>query len=159
CSPRTGSHPVRGALLQLAVRLEHLRGRLPAGGAGSGKRPGRGLLGAGERPRGLARGPEGDVLGRRGERDLAAEDRGGQLLDGFAAGGAADQGDAGGGGAGALLERGDAVSQGAQQTLHVRAGDVLTGGGGAHAGEGGAGVGPVGGALSVEVGQQGDAVG
>src|SRR5699024_5250707 len=86
-------------------------------------------------------------------------DRGGQLLDGFAAGGAADQGDAGGGGAGALLERRDAVGQGAQQTLHVRAGDVLAGRGGAHAGEGGAGVGPVGGALPVEVGQQGDAVG
>src|SRR5690606_32874786 len=62
-----------------------------------------------------------------------------QLLDRLAAGGAADQGDAGGGGAGAVLEGGDAVGEGAQQSLDVGAGHVLAGGGGAHAGEGGAG--------------------
>src|SRR5690606_4526761 len=85
-------------------------------------------------------------------------DRGGQLLDRLAAGGAADQGDAGGGGAGAVLERGDAVGERAQQSLDVGAGHVLSGGGGAHAGEGGAGGGTVRGALAVEVGQQRHAV-
>src|SRR5699024_10406867 len=71
---------------------------------------------------------------------------------------AADHRDAGGGGAGALLEGGDPVGERAQQALHVGAGDVLAGGGGAAAGEGGAGGGPVRRALPVGVGQPGHAV-
>src|SRR5699024_8100693 len=88
----------------------------------------------------------------------AAEDRGGHLLDGPAAGGPADTCDAGGRGGGAVPEGGDPIGEGAQPALDVRTTHVLPAGGGAHTGQGGAGTAPPRGALPVEVGQQRHAV-
>ena len=121
--------------------------------------PGGRLLGAGERPGGLAGGAEGHVLRPRGRCVTSRPKIAGascwtawlRAAPPIRVMPAAD-------GAGAVLERRDPVGEGAQQTLDVGAGDVLAGGRGAHAGEGGAGVGAVRGALAVEVGQQRHAV-
>lgn len=123
-------------------------------GGGPGGREGL----AGEHPGGLAGGAHGDVFAGFGDEDVEAEDGGGDVADGFALGAAADEEDAVGVLLGGVFEGDHGVAHGAEYSFDGGAGDVFAGGVGGKSPEDAGGVGAVGGALTVEVGQEADAV-
>lgn len=122
-------------------------------GGGPGGREGL----AGEHPGGLAGGAHGDVFAGFGHEDIDAEDGGGDVADGFALGAAADEKDAVGFLVGGVFQCDHGIPHGAENSLDCGAGNVFAGGVGGQPPENAGGVGSVGGALPVEVGQEGDA--
>ena len=110
-------------------------------------------------PDGLAGDTHCDVLAGFGDEDVDTEDGGGDAADGFALGAAADVEDAVGFLFCGVLEGDHGVAHGAQDSFDGGAGEVFAGGVGAKSAEDAGGIGAVGGAFAVEVGQEADAVG